>query len=608
MVSARGGREFAGDNGLNTLHHREVRCASAAICLASALLTACAPSAPRGSGSGSDPAIVARVPAVFPADWRYPSGRAAPFAKQAMVVSANKLASDAGIEILRSGGNAIDAAVATGFALAVVHPEAGNLGGGGFMLIRLNDGRTAALDYREMAPMSASRDMFIGRDGRFNGGSLKGALASGVPGSVAGMTEALSKWGKRPLRTVIAPAIRLAEAGFIVDSALNASINSSDSLIRPFAGREVFLASGHAAAVGTVFKQPALAKTLRAIAANGAKGFYEGPVADEIVAEMKLDGGNITLDDLRRYKPMWRTPLRTTYRGYGLLMMPPVSSGGVTIGETFNIVEAAGDAGTFGSARSTHTLAAAYQRAFTDRNDKLGDPAFVRNPLEELLDKGYARRLAATIQPGRATPTSAIASPRGEENETTHYSVVDAEGNAVSTTTTLNELYGSGVYVRGAGFFLNDEMDDFTTQPGHPNLYKLIQGEANAIAPGKRMLSAMSPSIVFDPAGKVLLVLGGRGGPRIITSVSQVIRNVIDYRMSLSDALSAPRIHHQAQPDSIRYDRGGFPQAVLDSLSAMGYGLQPVNYIGAKVNAIMRVRGGLEGMWDPRGIGGVAAY
>lgn len=571
-------------------------------------LLGCAPVVPRGAGDSGDPAIPSRIPANFAAGWKYPSGVHAPFARHAMVVSASPLASDAGLEILREGGNAIDAAVATGFALAVVYPEAGNLGGGGFMVIRLADGRTAALDYREVAPSSASRDMYIGPDGKFNGGSLKGALASGVPGSVAGMTEALAKWGRLPLSKVIAPAIRLADEGFAVDSALNASINASDSLIRPFAGRDVFLAAGHAPPVGAVFKQPNLAKTLKLIASDGAKAFYDGPIADEIVAEEKLGGGNITREDLRKYRPIWRTPLTTTYRGYGLLMMPPVSSGGVAVGETLNILEAAGPVAPFGSARSTHVLASAFQRAFIDRNDRLGDPAFVSNPVALLLDKKYARRLASTIGRDRATPTASLGIPAGEENETTHYSVVDADGNAVSTTTTLNELYGSGVYVRGAGFFLNDEMDDFTAKPGSPNLYKLILGEANAIAPGKRMLSAMSPSIVLDPAGKVLLVLGGRGGPRIITSVAQVIRNVIDYRMTLSDALSAPRIHHQALPDSIRYDRGGFPQPVLDSLAAMGYGLQPVGYIGAKVNAIMRVRGGFEGLWDPRGTGGASGY
>jgi gamma-glutamyltranspeptidase/glutathione hydrolase len=569
---------------------------------------ACGPSAQRGTGSPRDPAIPPRVGAVFPAEWKYPAGRTATFSSHAMVVSGNRLASDAGIEILRAGGNAVDAAVATGFALAVAHPEAGNLGGGGFMLIRMADGRVAALDYREMAPLSATRDMYVGLDGRVTKASLKGPLASGVPGSVAGMTEALAKWGKLPLATVIAPAIRIAEDGFIVDSLFNKSVNASDTLIRPFAGREIFLSSGRAPAVGTLFRQPVLARTLRLIASSGAKAFYDGPIADEIVAEMKLDGGNITREDLRRYRAEWRTPLRTTYRGYGLVMMPPASSGGVTIGETFNILEAVGAIPPFGSVATTHALASAYQRAFLDRNNKLGDPAFVANPVNQLLDKNYARGLAGTIGASRATPTTSLRFPAGEENETTHYSVVDAAGNAVATTTTLNELYGSGVYVRGAGFFLNDEMDDFTSKPGSPNMYGLVQGEANAIAPGKRMLSAMSPSIVLDPAGNVLLVLGGRGGPRIITSVSQVMRNVIDYRMTLSDAMGAPRIHHQALPDSMRYERGGASPAVLDSLKAMGYGLLPVNYIGASVAAIMRVRGGWEGMWDPRGVGGVAGY
>jgi gamma-glutamyltranspeptidase / glutathione hydrolase len=569
---------------------------------------ACVPSAQRGTGSPRDPAIPPRVGAVFPAEWKYPAGRTATFSSHAMVVSGNRLASDAGIEILRAGGNAVDAAVATGFALAVAHPEAGNLGGGGFMLLRMAHGRVAALDYREMAPLSATRDMYVGLDGRVTKASLKGPLASGVPGSVAGMTEALAKWGKLPLATVIAPAIRIAEDGFIVDSLFNKSVNASDTLIRPFAGREIFLSSGRAPAVGTLFRQPVLARTLRLIASSGAKAFYDGPIADEIVAEMKLDGGNITREDLRRYRAEWRTPLRTTYRGYGLVMMPPASSGGVTIGETFNILEAVGAIPPFGSVATTHALASAYQRAFLDRNNKLGDPAFVANPVNQLLDKNYARGLAGTIGASRATPTTSLRFPAGEENETTHYSVVDAAGNAVATTTTLNELYGSGVYVRGAGFFLNDEMDDFTSKPGSPNMYGLVQGEANAIAPGKRMLSAMSPSIVLDPAGNVLLVLGGRGGPRIITSVSQVMRNVIDHRMTLSDAMSAPRIHHQALPDSMRYERGGASPAVLDSLKAMGYGLLPVNYIGASVAAIMRVRGGWEGMWDPRGVGGVAGY
>jgi len=287
-------------------------------------------------------------------------------------------------------------------------------------------------------------------------------------------------------------------------------------------------------------------------------------------------------------------------------MMPPASSGGITVGETLNILEAEDSIPAAGSAEELHLLASAYQRAFIDRNAKLGDPAFVSVPVSELLDKDYARRLAATIGRSRATPTRSVEAAMIEGTETTHFSVVDAAGNAVATTTTLNELYGSGVYVATAGFFLNDEMDDFTAKPGSPNTYGLIQGERNSIAPGKRMLSAMAPTIVLDPAGQLLLVLGAHGGPRIITSVSQVIRNVIDLRMSLCDAVNAPRIHHQARPDSLKYDSAGYGDETLAELRSMGYALKPMSYIGASVTAIMRVRGGYEGADDPRGKGGGA--
>jgi gamma-glutamyltranspeptidase/glutathione hydrolase len=286
--------------------------------------------------------------------------------------------------------------------------------------------------------------------------------------------------------------------------------------------------------------------------------------------------------------------------------MPPASSGGVTVGESLNILESVDSVPAFGSASELHLLASAFQRAFIDRNAKLGDPAFVTNPVSELLDKAYARRLASTIGGGHATPTRSVESAMTEGTETTHYSVVDAAGNAVATTTTLNELFGSGVYVRGAGFFLNDEMDDFATLPGSPNMYGLVQGEKNAIAPGKRMLSAMSPTIVLDPAGHLLLVLGARGGPRIITNVTEVIRNVIDRRMTLADAVNAPRIHHQALPDSLRYEIGGFSDATLAELQRMGYALKPSKTAGAEVTAIMKVPGGLEGINDPRTRGGGA--
>jgi gamma-glutamyltranspeptidase/glutathione hydrolase len=322
---------------------------------------------------------------------------------------------------------------------------------------------------------------------------------------------------------------------------------------------------------------------------------------------MRRGGGLISREDLRRYKPIWREPLATSYRGHTIISMPPSSSGGTTITETLNILETFGELPPFGSAGHVHLLASAYQLAFIDRNARLADPDFVDIPVAELTSKEYARTLASRIDPARASRTTPPGGRAGEGSETTHYSIVDESGNAVATTTTINELYGSGVFIPGAGFFMNDEMDDFTSQPGKPNTFGLVQGEQNAIAPGKRMLSAMSPSIVLDPAGELLLVLGSRGGPRIITSVSQVIMNVIDHRMSLSDALSAPRIHHQALPDSLRYERGALAAAVSDSLVSMGHQLSEFGNIGL-VMAIMRSRGGLEGMVDPRSSGGVAGY
>jgi gamma-glutamyltranspeptidase/glutathione hydrolase len=557
-------------------------------------------------GIAGQTGLPARVAAVFPAGWRFPAGQRAAFAPHAMVASGELLASAAGTEILRAGGNAVDAAVATGFALAVTYPQAGNLGGGGFMVIRMADGRSAAVDYREVAPLAAKRDMYIGPDGKTTTGSLRGPLASGVPGSVAGMLEALAKWGSLSRAQVLAPAIRLAESGFVVDSTFALAAKGSDTLITPFAGAAKFLPKGAPPAVGSVFKQPELARTLRLIERDGARAFYDGEIAAEIVAEMRRDGGIITREDLRKYKPESRTPLKSSYRGYTLFTMPPASSGGVTVGESLNILESADSVPPFGSAADLHLLASAFQRAFIDRNSKLGDPAFVTNPVAQLLDKGYARRLASTIGIARATPTGGVAASMGEGTETTSYSVVDAAGNAVATTTTLNELFGSGVYVRDAGFFLNDEMDDFSTKPGTANMYGLVQGEKNAIAPGKRMLSAMSPTIVLDPAGKLLLVVGARGGPRIITNVTEVIRNVIDRRMTLADAVNAPRIHHQALPDSLRYEIGGFSDATLAELQRMGYALKPAKTAGADVTAIMRVNGGLEGINDPRSRGGGA--
>ena len=554
-----------------------------------------------------DPAIPERVPATFPASWRFSSGAKATFAPHAMVASNNRLASEAGVEVMRAGGNAVDAAVATGFALAVTFPEAGNLGGGGYMMIRMADGRAFALDYRETAPLKASRDMYVGPDGKVTGESVIGPKASGVPGAVAGMVEAHRRFGRLPLARVMAPAIRFASEGFRVDSTLFRSLSGENYRIGSFAGKTLFLPGGTAPVVGTRLVQPQLARTLRLIARDGARAFYRGAIADSIAAEMERTGGLITKEDLARYRPIWREPIRGSYRGYSLITMPPSSSGGTTITEMLNILEAYGPPARFGSAEQIHTLASASQRAFVDRNSKLGDPAFVRVPQATLTSKAYARTLSKTIAPDRATPTTSLGAQLREGSETTHYSVVDRAGNAVATTTTLNDLYGSGVYVSGAGFFLNDEMDDFTSKPGAPNMYGLIQGEANAIAPGKRMLSAMSPTIVLDPKGQLLLITGARGGPRIISATSQIILNVIDHRMSLADAMSAPRMHHQALPDSIRLESGGFLPETIARLRSMGHYVYELGGI-AVASSIMRVKGGYEGMDDPRSRGAAVGF
>jgi gamma-glutamyltranspeptidase/glutathione hydrolase len=524
-----------------------------------------------------------------------------------MVVSDAPLATEIGLDVLRRGGNAVDAAVAVGFALAVVYPEAGNLGGGGYMVIRMADGRTAALDYREVAPLAATRNMFLDEQGEATDKSVVGPLASGVPGAVAGLVAAHARFGSLPLSAVVAPAIRLAADGFSVDSALARSLRNAEPLIAQFGGAATFLPAGAAPLPGSPLRQLALARTLERIAANGADGFYRGETAQAIADEMRRVGGIITTEDLARYQAVWREPVRATYRGHTVFSMPPSSSGGVTIAEALNILEGFDSLPPFGSARRTHLLASAYQRAFVDRNEKLADPAFVAVPVAELTSKTYAARLRATIDSARATPTRALLPSRPEGTETTHYSVVDAAGNAVATTTTINALYGSGVYITAAGFFMNDEMDDFATRPGHPNMFGLVQGEANAVQPGKRMLSAMSPTIVLSPNDSLLLVLGARGGPRIITGTSQVIINVIDHRMTLADAMSAPRIHHQALPDTLRHERDGLAAAVIDSLTRMSWGVGATSGVGL-VNAIMRVPGGYHGVADPRSSGKAAGF
>ncbi|MBI2614891.1 MAG: gamma-glutamyltransferase, partial [Gemmatimonadetes bacterium] len=521
--------------------------------LGTVLLAACAP-----APSELPEPVATRPPTNMPAAWPLFASLKADTGASGMVVSGSPLASQVGAAILRQGGSAVDAAVAVGFALAVVHPEAGNIGGGGFMVIRFANGNTNALDYRETAPGQASRDMYLDAQGRLTDQSLTGHLAAGVPGSVAGLAEAHRRYGKLTWTQVVAPAIRLAHDGFVVDEFRSRSIAGSAERLRRFAAsRGQFLPGGQAPRPGTTLRQPDLAVTLQAIADSGPRAFYQGRTADLTVKEMERGNGIITKADLAAYRPVWRDPIVIKYRGHTIYSMPPSSSGGVTMAEALNVLEGYDPLPEFGSARYVHLLAEALRRAFVDRNQYLGDPAFVRMPLDRLLSKKYAAELRAQIQPDRATPTPAFVSSARDGGHTTHYSVVDAAGNAVSVTTTINSSYGSAVTVTGAGFLLNNEMDDFAAAPGTPNQYGLVQGEANAIQPGKRMLSAMTPSIVVDPSGRLRMVLGSPGGPTIITSVTQVILNVLDHHMSLYDAVAVTRVHHQALPDLINYERGG---------------------------------------------------
>jgi gamma-glutamyltranspeptidase / glutathione hydrolase len=575
-----------------------VRCASWSF--VAVVLTACGPSSPTlapipGPTSGVNPA------------WSYAGKARVAEGSQAMVVAGSPIAAEVGRDILRAGGNAVDAATAVGFAMAVVHPEAGNIGGGGFSMIRLADGSVAALDYREAAPSRGSRDMYLDLRGNPSDLSVTGALAAGVPGAVAGLVEQHRKYGRLPFAQVIAPAIRLARDGFIIDEYRQNSLESDRDRLYLFpASRRQYLPDGHAPRTGSLFRQPDLASTLTAIRDRGREGFYAGWVADSIVAEMDRSGGFITKPDLAAYQAKWREPIRISYRGHTIFSMPPASSGGVTMAEIFNIMEGFGPLPPFGSPQLLHLEAEAMRRAFTDRNHYLGDPDFVNAPLARLTSKPYADSLRATIDPAHATRTDSIR-PGNEGIHTTHYSVVDGEGNAVSTTTTLNNSYGSAVTVSGAGFILNDEMDDFATAPGKPNMYGLVQGEANAIQPGKRMLSAMTPSLVLGPDGKLLLVVGTPGGPTIITQVYHVISNVIDHQMPLADAVAAPRMHHQGLPDEVRLERDGFYQGTVTTLQRMGH---TVAFRGrwGDVEAIIRTSAGWQGVSDPRLGGGGAGY
>jgi gamma-glutamyltranspeptidase/glutathione hydrolase len=543
---------------------------------------------------------------LLPAGWRYASPPAPVVGQHAMVVSEHPLASEVGAAILRRGGNAIDAAVAVGFAQAVVNPRAGNIGGGGFLIYRRADGEAYALDYREAAPAAASRDMYLDSLGNLTDRSVIGAQAAGVPGAVAGLWEMHRRFGRLPWRDLVAPAIALARE-HVVDSARATVIRRNrEGLSRFPTSAAIYLPAGEPPSPGDTLRQSDLAQTLERIAEHGADGFYQGETADLVVAQMRRSGGVITKADLAGYHAIWREPVMTTYRGWRILAMPPSSSGGVTLTEILNILEGY-RLPAFGTAKLMHLEIEAMRRAFTDRNRYLGDPAFVTMPLDRLTSKVYAAELRSGISRSRATPSSAMPAVI-EGSHTTHYSIVDPEGNAVAITTTLNDNFGCKVVVGGAGFLLNDEMDDFAAKPGAPNMFGLVQGEANAIQPGKRMLSAMTPTIVLNPQGRLELVVGAPGGPTIITAVFQVISNVIDHDMSLADAVYAPRIHHQALPDSLQWEPDGIAPAERRKLEAMGHVLRARPGYMALINAIRVTPQGIEGVSDPRTTGAAVGF
>ena len=554
--------------------------------------------------------LTAQQASVLPPDWRHTGQAKVAEGREAMVVSSHPLASEVGRDILRAGGNATDAAVAVGFALAVVHPVAGNIGGGGFMVMRMQDGTAYALDYRETAPAAATRDMYLDEAGELTDKSRIGHLASGVPGAVAGMLAAHERFGKLSRAAVLEPAIRLARDGYALDESRAGSLRGSARRLAQFDGslRQFLLPDGTAPPVGHVQKQPDLARTLEAIRDHGRDGFYRGWVADSLHAEMERGGGIMTAVDLAGYEAKWREPIKIDYRGWTIWSMPPASSGGITLALLLNIVENTPVLPAFGTPELMHLEAEAMRRAFTDRNQYLADPDFESVPMRRLLSKDYAAGHFRNIDPARATPTPAFNPAIVEGNNTTHYSVVDAEGNAVSTTTTINFGYGSFVTVRGAGFLLNNEMDDFAAAPGRPNGFGLVQGEANAIEPGKRMLSAMTPSVVVDPTGELRMVVGSPGGPTIITQVFHVLTNVIDHGMTLADAVAAPRTHHQALPDQLRIESpNGFSAETLDALRALGHEISASGGWG-DFQAIMRTTAGWVGVSDPRAGGGGAGF
>jgi gamma-glutamyltranspeptidase/glutathione hydrolase len=494
-------------------------------------------------------------------------------ASKGMVVTAQHLASDVGADILRQGGNAVDAAVAVGYALAVTYPAAGNVGGGGFMTLRLADGRTDFLDFREKAPLAATANMFQDSAGNVvKGLSTSSWLSSGIPGSVLGLETAREKYGTMSRATLMAPAIRLARDGFVLEPGdVQILAVMADYLRKDPATAAIFLKDGAPLVPGDRLRQPELAQSLALISKDGPAAFYHGPVGEKIIAASKAGGGIFTQADFDAYKVRALRPIECDYRGYHVISSPPPSSGGVTLCEMLGILQGYDlHAMGFHSADEVHVLAETMRRAYRDRNNRLGDPDFVQNPVAELTDPAYEAKLRATIDPERATPSASLKPAPHEGHNTTQYSIVDKEGNAVSVTYTLNEWFGSGHVAPGTGIVMNDEMDDFSSKPGVPNMFGLIQGANDAIAPGKTPLSSMTPTILTRN-GKLVMVVGSPGGSRIITIVLEAIINVIDHGMTVQEAIDAPRIHEQFMPDTVLLERGALSPDTRRILQQRGY-------------------------------------
>ncbi len=541
-------------------------------------------------------------------------------ARHGMVVTVHHLASDAGLEILRKGGNAVDAAVATGFALAVVHPAAGNLGGGGFLLLRTHDGTSTFIDYREKAPLAATEKMYQDDKGNvIPEASVLGYRSIGTPGSVAGLVYAEKKYGKLDLKSVIAPAIKLASEGFTLTAEEAKELTDPD-LARFPASRLIFQRNGNYYHAGDTFKQPELARTLERIAAD-PDDFYRGKMAQQLVDDLKKGGALLTLEDLAQYQVVERKPVIGSFHNYTVISAPPPSSGGIVLLSALNMLEAY-DLARLGdrTAASMHLITEAYRRAYMDRTDYLGDPDYNQIPIAELTSKKYAEAWRKSIESDKATPSASLKRPEGflppapatagrrhESSNTTHYSIVDEQGDAVAVTTTLNDSFGSHVTSGSLGFLLNDEMDDFSAKLGVPNMYGLIQGPANAIAPGKRPLSAMTPTIVLQD-GKLRFVLGSPGGPRIITTVANIFLSVSEGGLNIQEAVDAPRFHHQYLPDKL-YLEPGFSSQLKADLARMGYSLavKDGHWSNGECIAVDPATGELAGGQDHRSHYGKAA-